>query len=124
MLTNTCLFLLSIQYSARSANRSKADANWGKRSQYLLAEIVKYESYIESLKSAMKLRLQKQGEKALERALASSSEEEPVSSTKGRWKGHPDAETIEESEEPPPSATRADHSPSRSQFHRREQAEA
>ena len=102
----------------------KAEANWGKRSQYLLAEIVKYESYIESLKSAMKLRLQKQGEKALERALASSSEEEPVSSTKGRWKGHPDAETIEESEEPPPTAGLPPSPSPMRMSHRRETATA
>jgi hypothetical protein len=37
--------------------------NWEKKSQYLLTEIVKYDSYIESLHSAMSLRLKKRGEK-------------------------------------------------------------
>jgi PH/SEC7 domain-containing protein len=34
-----------------------------------LTEIVKYDSYIDSLQSGMSLRLKKRGEKALERAL-------------------------------------------------------
>lgn len=96
-------------------------ANWEKRSQWILTEIVKYESYIDSLKAAMGLRLKKRGEKALEKALGGSGSdvEEPVS--KGRWKGHPDEETIEESDEPPPSA-RTDPSSSRT-HHRREYAD-
>ena len=56
---------MTSQYSPRSSNRAKAEANWGKKSQYLLAEIVKYESYIESLKSAMALRMKKRGEQSL-----------------------------------------------------------
>jgi len=47
--------------------------NWEARSQYLHTEIVKYEKYIESLRSAMKERLRRRGEKALERALSASS---------------------------------------------------
>ncbi|KAF7793825.1 hypothetical protein EIP86_004946 [Pleurotus ostreatoroseus] len=110
-------------YSPRSSNRTKAEANWGKRSQWILAEIVKYESYIDSLQSAMALRLKKRGEKALERALAASGGEDAAAKAKSKkWKGKPRAETIEESEEPPPSA-RLNPSPSRSQFHRRELAE-
>ena len=75
---------------------------------------MKYESYIDSLQAAMSLRLKKRGEKALERALAAPGPDDDTGpSTKGRWKGHPRAETIEEGEEPPPSAKA-------SQFHRRE----
>jgi len=43
--------------------------NWENKSKHLLSEIVKYQSYIDSLQSAMALRLKKRGEKALERAL-------------------------------------------------------
>ncbi|KAB5589161.1 Sec7-like domain containing protein [Ceratobasidium theobromae] len=60
-------------YVPRSANALKASNNWERRSQYLLSEIVKYDSYVESLRSAMSLRLKRRGEKALERALGVSS---------------------------------------------------
>jgi len=56
-------------YQPRTATALKAQSNWEKKSQYLLTEIVKYESYIDSLQNAMNLRLKKRGEKALERAL-------------------------------------------------------
>ncbi|PFH45519.1 hypothetical protein AMATHDRAFT_184519 [Amanita thiersii Skay4041] len=56
-------------YQPRSMNALKAQSNWEKKSQYLLTEIVKYDSYIDSLQHAMSLRLKKRGEKALERAL-------------------------------------------------------
>ena len=80
-------------------------ANWEKRSQWILTEIVKYDSYIDSLQAAMSLRLKKRGEKALERALsAGGPDDDHPSRAKGKWKGQPDQETIEESEEPPPSA--------------------
>lgn len=42
----------------------------------MLSEIVKYESYIDSLQRAMALRMRHQGEKALERALRLPSENE------------------------------------------------
>ena len=75
---------------------------------------MKYESYIDSLQAAMSLRLKKRGEKALERALAAPGpDDEADKRSKGKWKGQPRAETIEEGEEPPPSAKG-------SQFHRRE----
>lgn len=92
-------------YPARSSNAAKALANWEKRSQWILTEIVKYESYIDSLRAAMTLRLKKRGEKALERALSAGvPDDDHPSRAKGKWKGQPDQETIEESEEPPPSA--------------------
>ena len=76
-------------------------SNWERKSQYLLTEIVKYESYIDSLQAAMSLRLKKRGEKALEKALAAPGD---TAGPKARWKGQPDEDTIEESEGPPPSA--------------------
>ncbi|KAG9112795.1 hypothetical protein FRC07_007869, partial [Ceratobasidium sp. 392] len=60
-------------YLPRSANATKASNNWERRSQYLLSEIVKYDSYVDSLRSAMSQRLKRRGEKALERALGVSS---------------------------------------------------
>ncbi|KAJ1305839.1 hypothetical protein OPQ81_010564 [Rhizoctonia solani] len=63
-------------YVPRSANAIKASNNWERRSQYLLSEIVKYDSYVESLRSAMSHRLKRRGEKALERALGVSGHED------------------------------------------------
>ena len=37
-----------VQYQPRSSNAQKASSNWEKKSQYLLTEIVKYESYIDT----------------------------------------------------------------------------
>ncbi|CAE6457761.1 unnamed protein product [Rhizoctonia solani] len=59
-------------YVPRSANAVKASNNWERRSQYLLSEIVKYDSYVDSLRSAMSQRLKRRGEIALERALVVS----------------------------------------------------
>ncbi|KAH9931131.1 uncharacterized protein BXZ73DRAFT_90208 [Epithele typhae] len=87
-------------YQPRSANAQKATTNWEKKSQYLLTEIVKYDSYIDSLQAAMALRLKKRGEKALEKALRPDDASIP----KAKWKGQPEEDTIEEGEEPPPSA--------------------
>lgn len=68
-----CAFRLvpktAFQYQPRSSNAHKAQANWERRSQHLLTELVKYQTYVETLRSAMALRLKKRGEKALERAL-------------------------------------------------------
>lgn len=92
----------------------------------MLAEIVKYESYIDSLQSAMALRLKKRGEKALERAL--HGDDGAYEGSKGKkWKGRPDAETIMEGDEPPSSGGGGLHSRSQTQTqlrHRREVAEA
>ena len=72
----------------------------------------------------MSLRLKKRGEKALEKALVSSSPRaDETAGTKPRWKGQPDEDTIEESEEPPPSAGILP-SPARTKHHRREIAQA
>lgn len=85
---------------------------------------MKYESYIDSLKAAMSLRLKKRGEKALEKALVSSSPSaDETAGTRSRWKGQPHEDTIEESEEPPPSAGILPL-PARMKHHRREIAQA
>ncbi|TFY77133.1 hypothetical protein EWM64_g6879, partial [Hericium alpestre] len=108
-------------YPARSANASKALGNWEKKSQYLLTEIVKYESYIDSLQAAMSLRLKKRGEKALERALHGGLSDDGLGS-KSKWKGRPEGETILEGDEPSPTGAAHPRSGS-SQRHRREMAE-
>jgi hypothetical protein len=71
--------------------------NWESRSQYLHTEIVKYEKYVESLKGAMKERLRRRGDKALERALLSSSENTPGPNQRGF--GFSDEEVIPEDQE-------------------------
>ena len=75
-------------------------SNWEKKSQYLLTEIVKYDNYVDSLKSAMSLRLTKRGEKALEKALVVA---DPDDIQAKRWKGQPEEEDIPEADEPPPT---------------------
>lgn len=57
------------QYSPRSANGSKAAANWERKSQHLLAEVVKYQTYIDILTIAIKLRGLKRGQKEVEMML-------------------------------------------------------
>ena len=59
----------TLQYSPRSANGSKAAANWERKSQYLLAEVVKYQTYVDALTSAIKLRGLKRGQKEVEMML-------------------------------------------------------
>ncbi|KAJ7647350.1 hypothetical protein FB45DRAFT_782018 [Roridomyces roridus] len=103
-------------YQPRSANALKSQSNWEKKSQYLLTEIVKYDSYIDSLQSAMSLRLKKRGEKALERALNGNTDSPGVN---GKWKGRPEEETILEDEEPLTPANKGFGS----QLHRREGGE-
>ncbi|KAL1717370.1 hypothetical protein EV715DRAFT_203332 [Schizophyllum commune] len=108
-------------YQPKSPNAMKALGNWEKKSQYLLTEIVKYDSYIDSLQAAMALRLKKRGEKALEKALQGQEDGSGNRTVKPRsWKGFGE-ETITETDEPttpglpPPPPSK--HS------HRRETAE-
>ncbi|KAF9071687.1 Pleckstrin homology domain-containing protein [Rhodocollybia butyracea] len=54
---------MSALYQPRTSNAIKAMSNWEKKSQYLLTEIVKYDSYIDSLQVAVSLRLKKRNEK-------------------------------------------------------------
>ncbi|KAG1752920.1 hypothetical protein EDB19DRAFT_1892897 [Suillus lakei] len=106
-------------YTPRSTNGAKAQSNWEKKSQFLLTEIVKYDSYVDSLQSAMNLRLKKRGEKALERALvvAVPDDSDPAIAS-GNWRGGYSEETIPEDDEPPASRI-----PRISPLHRREMAE-
>ncbi|KAF7321376.1 Sec7-like domain belongs to guanine nucleotide exchange factors [Mycena kentingensis (nom. inval.)] len=104
-------------YQPRSSNAAKAQSNWEKKSQYLLTEIVKYDSYIDSLQLAMSLRLRKRGEKALERALNGRVGEDSPAGKNAKWKGPSAEETIDEDDEPLTPGFG-------SQFHRRETAEA
>lgn len=63
-----------MQFSPRSVNSAKASANWERKSQHLLAEIVKYQTYIEALASAIKLRALKRGQKEVEQMLESADD--------------------------------------------------
>ena len=103
--------------------------NWEARSQYLLTEIVKYEKYIESLQTAMKERLKRRGDKALERALHSSSDITPGPNQRGF--GFADEEAISEDQETEtealtPGANRVQFktNPVQNQQHKRDAAEA
>ncbi|TFK74047.1 hypothetical protein BDN72DRAFT_956116 [Pluteus cervinus] len=101
----------------------KAQVNWANKSQYLLTEIVKYDSYIDSLEKAMAMRLKKRGEKALERAL-NGAPDEGVSPKNTKWRG-PEEGTIEEEVEPStPGVDRSLSAQQQQQLHRRETAEA
>ncbi|KAI0266753.1 hypothetical protein BC834DRAFT_111496 [Gloeopeniophorella convolvens] len=82
-------------YPSRSQSAAKALSNWEKKSQYLLAEHVKYESYVDSLQAAMTLRLKKRGEKALEHALRADAAQ---GAFKGKWR-QPREKTIAEGDE-------------------------
>jgi PH and SEC7 domain-containing protein len=105
---------LFLQYQSRSSNATKAQANWEKKSQYLLTEIVKYESYIDSLQAAMSLRLKRRGEKALEKALVVSSPHDIDNQITVKGKRNGDT-ALEES----PSIS----GPVYAKFHRRETAD-
>ncbi|BGP02291.1 hypothetical protein RTBOTA2_003978 [Rhodotorula toruloides] len=59
-------------YSPRSSNASKAQANWERKSKHLLAENVKYNTYIDALTSAIKLRALQRGKKEVEAMLESA----------------------------------------------------
>ncbi|CAG8478549.1 10067_t:CDS:10 [Ambispora gerdemannii] len=50
-------------YHPRSSNYTKAFANWEKKSQWLLYEIVKYTTYIESLENSVIIRARKRKER-------------------------------------------------------------
>jgi peptidoglycan hydrolase CwlO-like protein len=44
--------LIEVQFSPRHPNAAKAMANWERKSQYLLREIVKFRTYIDTLTTA------------------------------------------------------------------------
>ncbi len=60
------------QFSVRSGNAIRAKDNWRQKSLFIHSEIVKYETYVDALNSAISLRLRKQGERKLERSLAAA----------------------------------------------------
>ncbi|KAF8493600.1 hypothetical protein JB92DRAFT_1163112 [Gautieria morchelliformis] len=91
---------MSALYAPRSSNLSKAETNWEKKSQYLLTEIVKYETYVESLKNGMSLRLKKRGEKALEKALVTASPHHADFTAGATGRVYPEDDTIFEGDEP------------------------
>lgn len=53
---------------------TKAVANWEKKSSYLLFENVKYQTYVEALSNAIKLRVVKAGEKEVSAMLLAADE--------------------------------------------------
>ncbi|GAA5910054.1 PH and SEC7 domain-containing protein [Sporobolomyces salmoneus] len=59
-------------YSSRSSNYAKAVANWERKSQHLLSEIVKWSTYIEALTSGVRLRSIQRGKKEVEAMLKSA----------------------------------------------------
>jgi PH/SEC7 domain-containing protein len=101
-LANLDSSLFFLQYTPRSTNASKSLTNWENKSKYLLSEIVKYQSYIDSLQNAMALRLKKRGEKALERALRKDDDDERL------WTVHPDDETVQDHGELPRDRSESD----------------
>ncbi|KAG0145398.1 hypothetical protein CROQUDRAFT_93873 [Cronartium quercuum f. sp. fusiforme G11] len=56
-------------YANRSPNLSKALVNWEKKSQYLLAEIIKYTTYIDALESGISAKNNKKGQKLVDSLL-------------------------------------------------------
>ncbi|GAA5887194.1 hypothetical protein JCM5296_004558 [Sporobolomyces johnsonii] len=63
-------------YSSRSSNASRALANWERKSQHLLTEIVKWRTYIEALSNAVRLRSIQRGRKEVEAMLQSADVDE------------------------------------------------
>jgi len=112
-------------YPSRSQSAAKALSNWEKRSQYLLAEHVKYESYVDSLQAAMTLRLKKRGEKALEHALRSDAAAAAAAaqgSSKAKNVGRSNTKINSKREDPSPVTVRSPLA--LSVHHRRELAQA
>ncbi|CAO1630520.1 unnamed protein product [Parajaminaea phylloscopi] len=62
-------------YSPRGSNYSKALANWERKSNHLLADLVKWQSYVESLANANKLKNDLRDRRQMETALARADEE-------------------------------------------------
>lgn len=62
-------FSIPRQYPARSANASKASANWEKKSKYILTEFSKYQTYVDALKMARAERQKRKDERKVKRLL-------------------------------------------------------
>ncbi|GAA5916121.1 hypothetical protein JCM6882_003942 [Rhodosporidiobolus microsporus] len=69
---NTLRAPMTRLYSNRSSNGNKALANWERKSQHLLAETVKWTTYIDALSSAVRLRSIQRGKKEVEAMLESA----------------------------------------------------
>lgn len=54
------------QYPSGSKNGLKARENWTAKSRYIHSEIFKYETYVEALRNAIQLRVQRQEERKIE----------------------------------------------------------
>lgn len=67
------------QFSPRHPNAAKAMANWERKSQYLLREIVKFRTYIDTLAAAQvqKQRIYAQREALEEKTLAANDNADP-----------------------------------------------
>ena len=63
-------------YGPRTPSGTKAMGNWKRKSAYLLAECVKYQTYVDALQSAVRLRNLKRGQKEVEEMLAAADEVE------------------------------------------------
>lgn len=66
-----------MQFSSRSLNQAKSAANWERKSQHLLSELVKYQTYIDQLERAMRLRALRRGQKEVDEMLAAADDREP-----------------------------------------------
>lgn len=62
-----------LKYTSGSKNAVKARENWTAKSRYIHSEIFKYETYVEALRNAINLRVQRQGERKVERSLQRST---------------------------------------------------
>jgi PH/SEC7 domain-containing protein len=75
----------------------KAHNNWVAKTRYLVHEIYKYETYIEALRSAIALRVKKQGERKLEKSLRRSMDSYHRRTSEDRgWEGQLEDDISEE----------------------------
>lgn len=63
------LLHLSRQIPLRYSNGVKAHDNYNRKLKFLQSELVKYSTYIESLRAAINKRMELRGEKAMQRTL-------------------------------------------------------
>ncbi|BEI88238.1 uncharacterized protein CcaverHIS019_0109560 [Cutaneotrichosporon cavernicola] len=64
---------MSRLYTPGSKNAVRARENWTAKSRYTHSEIFKYETYVEALRNAINHRVQRQGERKVERSLIRSA---------------------------------------------------
>ena len=61
-------------YAPRTPSGTKAMGNWKRKSAYLLSECVKYQTYVDALQSAVRLKNLRRGQKEVEEMLAAADE--------------------------------------------------